>query len=51
MVESLYFSYAAETLGFLLEEENLQILKKTNTLEGIPMGWKEALEIDDRRGL
>ena len=51
MVESLYFSNAAESLGFLLEEENLHILQNTNTLEGIPNGWKEALEIDDRRGL
>ena len=50
MAESLYFRYAGEFLGFLFKEKFFEILPNINTLEGIPMSWIEAWEMDGRRG-
>ena len=49
VAESLYFRYAGEILGCLSEEENMQILRNTNFLEGLPLYWIEAWERDGRR--
>ena len=48
VAESLYFRYAGEIVGCLSEEENMNILHNINTLEGIPMSWIEAWEMDGR---
>ena len=50
VAESFVFRYTGEILGCLSAEENLQILHNINTLEGIPMSWIEAWEMDGRRG-
>ena len=49
VAESLYFRYAGEKLGCLSVEENLQILRNINFLEGLPLSLIEAWKRDGRR--
>ena len=49
VADSLYFRYAAEFFGCIVEDEKLQILRNVDTLKGIPMSWIEAWEMDGRR--